>query len=281
VPFWAADGLPTEIRHSPDSAGGETMAARKGEVIVGVLGQWASGKSTAANALVNYLGGEDGVVFLTDFVCFSGQAVNHILELDETKVTVGIEDDGRRRLQGEHAAVWLRPGEDLETVDLSSLHFNVNDDVISEWLKRARVELGYQIRERSAEGKPIVVEAGYGKNPAGHTISDLFVALEGAGVGLEQVKWIIVEAGCDKRSERNARRQIGPPVDIFDRYAADGGGLDPEHQTRLEERGAVITRVSNDHDDVERFRADIIAAFEAMFADVLPVGQLMASESKE
>jgi hypothetical protein len=38
----------------------------------------------------------------------------------------------------------------------------------------------------------------------------------------------------------------------------------------LEEQGSTIKRVPNDHDDIEKFRADIIAAFEEMFAGVLP-----------
>jgi hypothetical protein len=62
------------------------------------------------------------------------------------------------------------------------------------------------------------------------------------------------------------------PVDVFDRYAADGGDLDPDHQKRLAEQGTIIKRVPNDHDDIERFRADIIAAFEEMFRGVLPTG---------
>jgi uridine kinase len=42
------------------------------------------------------------------------------------------------------------------------------------------------------------------------------------------------------------------------------------HQNRLEEQGTIIERIPNDHDDIERFRADIIAAFEEMFRDALP-----------
>lgn len=61
------------------------------------------------------------------------------------------------------------------------------------------------------------------------------------------------------------------PADMFDRYAADGGDLSPDEQHRLAEQGTVIKRVSNDHDDIERFRADIIATFEEMFTGVLPV----------
>jgi hypothetical protein len=105
----------------------------------------------------------------------------------------------------------------------------------------------------------------------GHTISDLFIALEEAGIESNQVRWIIVEAGYDKRSERNEKRRFGPPVDVFARYAAAGGDLDPDHQHRLAEQGTIITRIPNDHDDIERFRADIIAAFEEMFSDVLSV----------
>jgi ABC-type oligopeptide transport system ATPase subunit len=246
------------------------MIEVKEEIIVGVLGQWASGKSTVARTLIRYLGGEGEVVFIADAVLFAGQAVNHILELDDSEVRVGIEDDGRRRLEGEHATVWLDPGEDLNTVDLSAVRFDVHDKVLPAWLNRARVELGYQICESSGLGKPIVIEAGFGKNPSDHTVSDLFIRLEEAGVEPKQVRWIIVEAGYDKRSERNEQRRYRVPVDVFARYAADGGDLDPDHQNRLEEQGTIIKRVPNDHDDMERFRADIIAAFEEMFRGVLP-----------
>ena len=246
------------------------MAEFNGGIIVGVLGQWASGKSTAAKTLVSYLGGEGDVVFLTDFVCLSGQAVNHVLELEETMVTTAIEDDGRRRLQGELASVWLRPGEDLETVDLDAVRFDVNDDVLPAWLNRARLELGHQICERSADGKPIVVEAAFGKNPTDHTVSDLFSRFDEAGVEPGRVNWIIVEAGYDKRSERNANRRTGPSVDLFARYAADGGDMGPDAQSRIEERGAIIKRVPNDHDDIERFRVDVIAAFDEVFKGVSP-----------
>jgi hypothetical protein len=247
------------------------MIELEGGIIVGILGQWASGKSAAARTLTRYLGGEGEVAFITDRDLFAGQAVNHILELDDSEVTFSIEDDGRQRLEGEHATVWLGPGEDLKTVDLSTLfRFDVHDNVLPAWLNRARVELGHQICERSADGKPIVIEAGFGKNPSDHTISDLFIALEEAGVEPKQVKWIIVEAGYDKRSQRNQKRRDRVPVDVFYRYAADGGDLDPDHQNRLEERGTAIKRVPNDHDDIERFRADIIAAFEEMFRGLLP-----------
>ena len=82
-------------------------------VIVGILGQWALGKSTAARTLVGYLGGEDKVVFITDITLFSSQAINHVLELG-SKAVSSIEADGRQRLKGEHATVWLGPGEDLK-----------------------------------------------------------------------------------------------------------------------------------------------------------------------
>ena len=246
------------------------MIELEGGIIVGILGQWASGKSTAARTLVGYLGGEGKVVFINDQHLFAGQVVNHILELEASKVVSSIEDDGRQRLDGEHATIWLRPGEDLRTVDLTTLLFHVPDHTIPVWLNSARVELAHQICDKSAEGKPIVVEAGFGENPSDHTIADLFLRLEEAGVEPKQVKWIIVEAGYDKRAERNEKRRFAPPVEIFARYAADGGDLDPDHQKRLEEQGTMIKRVPNDHDDIERFRADIIAAFEEMFRGVLP-----------
>jgi hypothetical protein len=247
-------------------------------IIVGVLGQWASGKTEAARTLIRHLGGEGEVVFLTDRVLFASQAVHYILELKDSKVVVSMEDDGRLRLDGELATVWLDPGEDLRTVDPGSLQFRVPDDqVLNAWRKRAKVELGHQIHKRSADGKPIVIEAAFGPNieqpwvsSYGRTIPDLFTRLDKAGVEPRQVKRIIVEAGYDKRSERNERRRGNVPVSFFERCGADGGGLDPEHEKRLEEQGTIIKRVPNEHDNIDRFRADIIAAFEEMFRGVLP-----------
>mgnify|MGYP001826415334 CR=1 FL=1 len=246
------------------------MTEPEGGIIVGVLGQWASGKTSASRTLIEYLGGEDKVAFINDQYLFAGQAVKYLLELDGSQVTCTLEDDGTRRLEGEYAKVWLGPGEDLESVDLSTVRWNLHEDVIPAWLNRARVEVGYQIRAMSAAGKPIVIEAGFGPHPTDHTIADLFIALAEAGVEPKQVKWIIVEVGYDKRAERNRKREGGVPVDLFDRYAVDGGDLDPDHQNRLERKGTLIKRVRNDHDDFERFRADIIAAFEEMFGGVRP-----------
>lgn len=246
------------------------MMEPDGEIIVGVLGQWASGKSTAARTLVEYLGGEGNVVFINDQWLFAGQVIKYILELEASGAVPGVEDDGRQRLEGERATIWLRPGENLRTLDPATLAFDVPDDALPDWLNSARVELAGRICDRPAEGKPMVVEAGFGESPCGHTIGDLLSRLEEAGIKPEQVKWIIVEAGYDKRSERNKKRRWGPPVDVFARYAADGGDLDPDHQKKFEEQGTVIQRVANDHDDIERFRADIIAAFEEMFAGLLP-----------
>jgi len=248
-------------------------------IIVGVLGQWASGKTEAARTLVGHLGGESNVVFLTDRVLFASQVINHILELDESQVVVTVEDDGRQRLDGELATVWLNPGEDLRTVDPGTLDFDVYEDqVMNAWRLRAKVELGVQIRERSAGGIPIVIEAAFGPNiepvgeesPYGRTISDLFTRLEKTGVEPAQVKWIVVEAGYDTRSERNEKRRDGIPAHYFERLAVDGGDLAPEHEKRLQEQGTTIRRVPNDHDDIERFRADIIAVFEGMFGGTLP-----------
>jgi hypothetical protein len=241
------------------------MAEHQGEIIVGVLGQYASGKSEAARTLIRHLGGERQVVFINDKELLTRLAVEHILELEEAQVTSKMEEDGTQRLDGELATVWLRPGEDLNTVDLNRLRWEMQDSVVHTWLARMRVDLGHQIRERSAEGKPMVIEAGFGENPLSQTLSHLFARLEEAGVGPERVKWILVEAGFARRAERNAKRRDKVPDDLFAVVAADGGDLDPDHQSRLEERGTLIKRVPNEHDDVHRFRADIIAAFEEMF----------------
>ena len=42
------------------------MTETQAEIVVGVLGQWASGKAEAARTLIRHLGGEGPVVFLTD-----------------------------------------------------------------------------------------------------------------------------------------------------------------------------------------------------------------------
>jgi hypothetical protein len=247
------------------------MIQSGGGIIVGVLGQWASGKTEAARTLIDHLGGKDEVVFLADRILFAGQAVNHILELDQSQVVVSIEDDGRQRLEGELATVWLEPGEDLRTVDLNTLNFDVYDEqVLCAWRSKAKVALGYQIREKASDGKPIVIEAAFGPNaepaddnPFGRTISDFFMRIEDAGVELKQVKWIIVQAGFARRAERNQERGDIPAV-YFDRFGADGGDLDLDVQRRLEEQGTLIRRVPNDHNNIDRFRAEIIAAFEEM-----------------
>lgn len=241
------------------------MIEERGAIIVGVLGQWASGKSTAARVLVRHLGGEDEVVFLNDAVLLADQAIKHILEAENSKVKLSAEGDGRQRLEGEHSTVWLGPGEDLATVDLSTLRFDVDDAVLPAWLNRARIELGTQLCARPADGKPIVFEAGFGRYPSDHTVPDLFVALEEGGADPNQVRWIVVEAGYGKRAERNEKRRFGPPADVFARYAADGGDLEPDRQRALEEQGTLIRRVPNDHDDLERFSTELIAAFEEMF----------------
>jgi len=247
-------------------------------VIVGVLGQWASGKSTAAETLVKHLGKEGDVIFITDRVLVAAQAVNHILEIDDSELEVSLLDDGRRRLAGELAAVYLEPGEDLANVDLNTLLFDFHDDVYDgvrpnsySWLDKSRLELGQQILEKSADGRPIVVEAGFGtnveprgENPFSQSLSDLFVLLEEAGVELHRIRWIIIESSYAKRSERNRKRKDSVPVAEFDRFAADGGDLEPVHEERYAAQGIMINRVSNDHDDIEQFRSDIIHAFQEM-----------------
>ena len=60
------------------------MREIKEEIIVGVLGQWASGKTTAARTLIKYLGGQDEVLFINDQELLTSQVVNHILELDDS-----------------------------------------------------------------------------------------------------------------------------------------------------------------------------------------------------
>ena len=255
------------------------MVDRKKEIVVGILGQWASGKSAAAETLFRYLGGEGKVTFITDRELLARQAVNHILELEDSKVERSIDDEGIQRFEGELATVYIGPEETLENVDLNALLFDLHDDVYDNvpyeslsWIDEARHDLGHQIRDRSLEGKPIVIEAGFGtntdprgENPIRHTISDLFVRLEEAGVGPKEVKWIIIEASYEKRSERNKKRKDTVPSVEFDRFAADGGDLEPDQQKEWVSQGTTVIRVSNEHDDIERFRADIIASFEEMY----------------
>jgi hypothetical protein len=255
------------------------MVDQKGEIVVGILGQWASGKSAAAETLVRYLGGEGNVTFITDRELLARQAVNYILELEASQIKRNIDNEGRQRFEGELATVYISSEETLENVDLNAMLFDLHDDVYDNvpheslsWIDKARIDLGHQIRDRSLEGKPIIIEAGFGTNtdprgetPFRHTISDLFMKLEEAGVGPERVKWIIIEASYEKRSERNKKRRDTVPTVEFNRFAADGGDLAPDQQKKWEAQGTTVIRVPNEHDDIERFRADIIAAFEEMF----------------
>ena len=89
--------------------------------------------------------------------------------------------------------------------------------------------------------------------------------MEEVGVGPQRVKWIIIEASYEKRSERNLKRKDTVPAIEFDRFAADGGDLEPDQEKKWTIQGTTIIRVPNEHDDLERFRADIIAAFEDMY----------------
>jgi hypothetical protein len=255
------------------------MNEQQGQIIAGILGQWASRKSTATSTLVNHLGGEGEVIFIDDRAMLAGQAVKHILELDKDQVKVTVEEDGSQRFEGEFATVYLNPGEDLRTVDLSQLLFDLHDGDQAQdlptwctWFYAVREALGAQIRERSAEGKPIVIEAGFGTNteqkddnPFCHTIAYLCARLEDQGVRPNDVMWIIIEASYETRSERNQKRPDTVPAIEFDRFAADGGDLEPEQERRLVDQGVSIRRVPNEHNDVEKFKADVIAAFEGLF----------------
>ncbi len=184
-------------------------------IIIGVLGQWSSGKTVAARTLIGHLGGESEVLFLADRVLFASQVVDHILELEDSEVVVIVEEEGRQRIDGELVTIWLRPGKESATVRPDTLDFRVHDDqVLYAWRRRAKDELAHEVRERSAGGKPIVTEVAFGPNvePAGEqtygrTIPDLFARLESAGVEPGRAKWIIVEASFDIRSRRNEARQ--------------------------------------------------------------------------
>lgn len=246
------------------------MIEPKEPIIVGILGQYASGKSTAARTLVHYLGGEDQVIFLTDRELVARQAVQDVLGRGAANMRSTLEADGRRRLEGEHATVWLRPGEDLGSVDLDSLRFDMGADFTYDCLQRSRIDLGRLIGESAAQERPIVIEAGYGQNASCQSLAHLFACLEEAGVEPRQIRWILIEAGFDIRAERNRRRRDKVPVGTFAVIAADGGDLDPDHQRRLEAQGTIIRRIPNEHDDLSKFRAEIIAAFEELFCASRP-----------
>ena len=68
------------------------------------------------------------------------------------------------------------------------------------------------------------------------------------------------------------------PAVEFDRFAADGGDLDPGQQNRLEEQGTVIKSGSNDHDDLKDSGRILSLLLEKCLGTHYP--DLMASESK-
>ena len=78
----------------------------------------------AARTLIRHLGGEGNVVFLTDRALFAGQAIKHVLGLDESEVVVRVEDDRRQQLDCDLLTIWLAPGEDLTSVEPSALKFD-------------------------------------------------------------------------------------------------------------------------------------------------------------
>lgn len=249
-------------------------------LVVGVLGQWASGKSTAARTIIEHLGGEDKVNFITDRELLAQEAVNHLKRLEDSERKLTILADGRQRIEGKLSTVYLGPEEDLNSVDLSALSFDLHNDVYDNiapgeygFLDLARIEVGKQIQRKSAEGKPIVIEAGFGTNqkpkglnPFSHTINDLFSRLAETGVKPGETKWVIIEASYKKRVERNRKRPDKVPELEFNRFAADGGDLTPSEQRDLENQGTKFKRVPNDHDDIEKFQSDIVAALEELIA---------------
>jgi hypothetical protein len=255
------------------------MTEQAGQIIVGVLGQWASGKTTASSILVQYLGGKEEVIFINDRALLANLAVNYILELEESEVQHIVGEDGSQDFRSELVSIFLRPGEELTTADLNMLLFDLHDGIYDNvplgsynWMDLVRIEMGKQILQESAVGKPIVIEAGFGtnsdpsgENPFSHSITDLFLRLEETGIEPDLVKWIIIEASYDIRSQRNQAREDTVPAVEFDRFAADGGDLEPDEQVALESRGAVLKRVPNNHHDVGIFKADIVARFRELF----------------
>lgn len=251
-------------------------------VAVGVLGQWASGKSTAAKVLVDHLGGEGEVIFLSDRTLMAAQATEYIRRLPETQLTRRTDRAGSLLLEGPLMSVALPPGETLSGVDLNSLDFRLRPEVYDEVpvgacniLDTVRLELGRQIQDRLSKGKPMVIEAGFGtnveprgENPFCHTLADFFRCLAESGLEPTLVKWIVIQASYITRSVRNFLRHDSVPAAEFDRLAADGGDLTEDQQRALESQGLVIRRVSNQHSDIARFKADVIAAYEALFARV-------------
>jgi hypothetical protein len=253
------------------------MAEQNGEIIVGVLGQWASGKTTASSTLLQHLGGEDKVHFINDRAILAGQAIQHILNLEEDKIEHLIKEDGSQEFRSDLVTVFLPPGEDFSSVDLNMLLFDLHSGVYDNVSRslglfdKTRLEVGYQIQENLGGGKPIVIEVGFGtntdpkgENPFHHSLPDFFEKLEEAGMDVCRVKWIIIEVGYETRARRNRQRPDMVPEAEFAQYAADGGDLDPAEQAAWEARGIVLRRVDNGHDDKNKFKADIIAAFEDM-----------------
>jgi hypothetical protein len=204
--------------------------------------------------------------------------VDYILGLDDSKIIHTTSEKGES-FEGELAIVYVPPGETLETLDFNALLFDLKDEVYNNvpmntysWFDQIRIELGRQIRERSREGKPIVIEAGFGtntdkkgENPMSHSIHDLFTLLEVAKLDPNLVKWIIIEASYQVRLMRNQKRKDTVPAKEFDRFAASGGDLTPAEEQEWVKGGARFIRVPNNHDDYQRFKKDIIAAYKELF----------------
>ena len=87
-------------------------------VVVGVLGECASDKSTAARILVDHLGGPDQVIFLDDRSLVAAHAVEHVRQLPETQLERSVDAAGLNKISGPLMTVRPPPGETLDTVDI-------------------------------------------------------------------------------------------------------------------------------------------------------------------
>ena len=175
--------------------------------------------------------------------------------------------------------MYLRPGETINNVDQNTLLFDLHKDVYDKvplgsysWMDKAWFKLGQQILDVSRGEKPVVIEAGFGtnteprgENPFNQSKSVLFERLKDAGVELDVVKWIIIGASYDIRSMRNQARMDSVPPYEFKRLAADGGDLDRKYEQRLMEEGATIRRVPNEHNNIYRFKTDIVSTFQSIY----------------
>lgn len=231
-----------------------------------IVGEFASGKTTAAGFVENQLRVNGEVLSNSDREEYARGVLHDLREHQQSTEMMG---EGRLVVRGRHATAFVTEGEDFSSTPLYELSFRVHDNTIP---YEARRRLGFWMLAGLDDEMPRVMEiaigtnkSSEGENPFSHTLADFVDIVEEVGVLPEHLRIIYLEASFETRSQRNQRRPDPVPWEAFEQYAAEGGGLTLGFAQELQERGAVIVRVNNDHDNLLKFQREVEGAFRSLY----------------